>query len=227
MLNIIACNNVAYQNAYKEPMTTFIVGDMDKIKFVTLMASAIREGFVFENDKGFGIQGMYPDNYLFGLWRASLCRDRNAVVGAVKQMLDYTIDHDCRVFAYRTATDKCSNKVGIVAKVVGMDDDGNYVDVSGHGRGYALDMSEWTIVHTATELAEKILAVLEPLLSRAREWDADNKRKNLENRAKVAELKRKILGEQNEDRPIDNKALDPNEWWESLSDEEKATYASK
>ena len=227
MLNIIACNNIAYQNAYREPKTTFIVGDMDKIKFVTLMASAIREGFVFENDKGFGIQGMYPDNYLFGLWSASLCRDRNAVVGAVKQMLDYSIDYDCRVFAFKKATDKLSNRVGIVAKVVGMDDDGKYVDVSGHGNGYPLDMSEWTIVYTATELAEKILAELEQFLARAREWDAETKRKNNENRAKVAELKRKILSEQNEDRPIENKVLDPNEWWESLSDEEKATYANK
>ena len=46
MLNIIACNNIAYQNAYREPKTTFIVGDMEKIKFVSLMASTIREGFV-------------------------------------------------------------------------------------------------------------------------------------------------------------------------------------
>jgi hypothetical protein len=214
-------------NAYKKPMTTFIVGDMDKIKFVRLMASAIREGFVFENDNGFGIQGMSSDNYLFGLWCANICRDRNAVVSAVKQMFDYVIDYDCYVFAYKTETDNCSNKVGIVTQVVGMNDDGEYVDVSNHDIDYKLDMSEWTIVYTATELAEKILAELEPFLSRAREWDAENKRKNIENRVKVAELKRIILDAQNADRPIDNKVLDPNEWWESLSDEEKATYASK
>lgn len=229
MLNIIACNNIAYQNAYKEPKSTFIVGDMAKIRYITMMASTLREGFFYDGKDKMGIQGMESDNYLFGLWRSTLCQDRNDVLKSVREMLDYTSGHDCKVYAYKPAQDKMGNNVGVEATIFGLNDDGQFVNVSlcRHYKGCVLDTSAWSIVHTATELAEKILETLEPLLAKAREWEREHNKSMAEKRANIADLKRKIKAEQAEDRPVDNKVFDPDLWWKNLSEDEKLKMLNK
>ena len=230
MLNIIACKKIAYQNAYKMPNITFIVGDLFgiEINHCGLMASSVRKGYyTFPTDKeplkanGIG--------YLFGHWVAGSCGSRNAVLTEIKGMADFAIGHDCLVFAHKTALDSCGNLVGIETRVLGMDDDGNYVDVGcgSSSCGSVIDTKDWTIVYTAKELAEKVLDTLEPLLKKARDFETATASARAENRAKVAELKKKIKADQDADLPIENKVLDPNEWWASLSDQDKLSLAEK
>jgi len=230
MLNIIACKKIAYQNAYKMPNITFVVGDLFEIEInhCGLMASSVRKGY-YSFPTGKDPIKANGRGYVFGHWVAGSCGSRKAVLSEIKGMTDFAIDYDCHVFAYKKALDDSGNLVGIETRVLGMDDDGNYIDVDcgSSTRGSVIDTKDWTIVYTAKELAENVLDTLEPLLKKAREFETATATARAENRARVAELKKKIKADQKADLPIENKVLDPNEWWASLTDQDKINLATK